>query len=71
MLASVKISNLRSCRALLFNCNGLIQISFRVSRYFTGTDGYKTHMYNYWHGVLAGYFENVDDMDRKAEVSKK
>ena len=24
-------------------------------------------MYNYWHGVLAGFFEGVDDMDRKAE----
>ena len=26
-------------------------------------------MYNFWHGVLAGYFEGVQDMDRKAEVS--
>jgi len=36
-------------------------------KYFTGTDNYKKHMYNYWHGVLAGFFEGVDDMDRKAE----
>eukprot|EP00794_Sanderia_malayensis_P017020 gene17020-18734_t len=36
-------------------------------KYFTGSDEYKKHVYNYWHGVLAGYFEGVDDMDRKAE----
>ncbi|XP_065072260.1 uncharacterized protein LOC135696706 [Rhopilema esculentum] len=36
-------------------------------KYFTGTDEYNKHVYNYWHGVLAGYFEHVDDMDRKAE----
>jgi len=36
-------------------------------KYFSGTDGYKTHVYNYWHEVLASYFENVDDMDRRAE----
>ncbi|XP_066925783.1 telomerase protein component 1-like isoform X2 [Clytia hemisphaerica] len=36
-------------------------------KYFTGTDAYKKHMYNFWHGVLAGYFEGVQDMDRKAE----
>ena len=40
-----------------------------ISRYFSGTDGYKRHVYNYWHKVLAGHFESVDDMDRKAEVS--
>jgi len=38
------------------------------SRYFSGSDGCKQHMYNFWHGVLAGYFEGVQDMDRKAEV---
>ena len=26
-------------------------------------------MKNFWHGVLATYFEGVTDMDRKAEVS--
>eukprot|EP00794_Sanderia_malayensis_P003244 gene3244-3725_t len=36
-------------------------------KYFDGTDEYKTHVSNFWHGVLAGYFEGVDDMDRKAE----
>jgi hypothetical protein len=36
-------------------------------KYFNGADDYKKHMYNYWHGVLAGFFEGVDDMDRKAE----
>lgn len=36
-------------------------------KYFFGNDAYKKHMYNYWHGVLAGFFEGVDDMDRKAE----
>ncbi len=41
-----------------------------ICRYFTGTDAYKQHMYNFWHGVLAGYFEGVDDMDRKAEVTE-
>ena len=39
------------------------------SRYFSGSDGCKQHMYNFWHGVLAGYFEGVQDMDRKAEVN--
>ena len=38
-------------------------------RYFYGSDGYKAHVYNYWHEVLASYFENVDDMDRRAEVT--
>ena len=45
-----------------------ILLSLLSSRYFTGTDDYKKHMYNFWHGVLAGYFEGVQDMDRKAEV---
>ncbi|XP_057298417.1 TPR repeat-containing protein DDB_G0287407-like isoform X1 [Hydractinia symbiolongicarpus] len=36
-------------------------------KYFQGSEGFKKHMYNFWHGVLAGYFEGVDDMDRKAE----
>ena len=40
---------------------------FFVSRYFSGTDDEKTKKYNYWHGVLADYFEGVSDMDRKAE----
>ena len=41
---------------------------FETSRYFSGTDDEKTKKYNYWHGVLADYFEGVQDMDRKAEV---
>ncbi|XP_065653579.1 TPR repeat-containing protein DDB_G0287407-like isoform X2 [Hydra vulgaris] len=36
-------------------------------KYFQGSEGFTKHVYNYWHGVLANYFENVDDMDRKAE----
>lgn len=36
-------------------------------RYFSGDDKIKKHVYNFWHGVLADYFESVDDMDRKAE----
>merc|ERR1719494_810557 len=36
-------------------------------RYFSGADDLKKHRYNFWHGVLADYFEGVDDMDRKAE----
>jgi len=36
-------------------------------KYFQGDEGFVKHVYNYWHGVLASYFEGVDDMDRKAE----
>nr|XP_047125336.1 TPR repeat-containing protein DDB_G0287407 [Hydra vulgaris]XP_047125337.1 TPR repeat-containing protein DDB_G0287407 [Hydra vulgaris] len=36
-------------------------------KYFEGSEGFTKHVYNYWHGVLASYFENIDDMDRKAE----
>ncbi|XP_066928434.1 TPR repeat-containing protein DDB_G0287407-like isoform X2 [Clytia hemisphaerica] len=36
-------------------------------RYFSGEEKIKKHAYNFWHGVLADYFEGVDDMDRKAE----
>lgn len=36
-------------------------------KFFSGTDEYNTHMKNFWHGVLATYFEGVTDMDRKAE----
>ena len=37
-------------------------------RYFCGEDDEKQHKYNFWHGVLADFFEGVQDMDRKAEV---
>lgn len=37
-------------------------------RYLSGEENDKKHRYNFWHGVLADYFEGVDDMDRKAEV---
>ena len=37
-------------------------------RYFSGGDDEKQHIYNFWHGVLADFFEGVHDMDRKAEV---
>lgn len=40
------------------------------SRYLSGEENEKKHKYNFWHGVLADYFEGVDDMDRKAEVRK-
>lgn len=37
-------------------------------KYFTSTtDEEKQHKYNFWHGVLADFFEGVQDMDRKAE----
>ncbi|XP_047125381.1 TPR repeat-containing protein DDB_G0287407 isoform X1 [Hydra vulgaris] len=36
-------------------------------RYFSGDDENKKHKYNFWHGVLADYFEGVLDVDRKAE----
>ena len=42
--------------------------SFIHSRYFNGEEKIKKHTYNFWHGVLADYFESVDDKDRKAEV---
>ncbi|XP_057298336.1 TPR repeat-containing protein DDB_G0287407-like [Hydractinia symbiolongicarpus] len=36
--------------------------------YFKGSEECRTHMYTYWHEVLAKYFENNhDDVDRKAE----
>ena len=38
-------------------------------RYFDGTEDEKKQKYNYWHGVLADFFEQVQDMDRKAEVN--
>lgn len=59
--------------------NSLILVVFELSksftltflyRYFQGSEGYRKHVFNYWHGVLASYFEGVDDMDRKAEVRK-
>lgn len=40
-------------------------------RYFKESEECRTHMYTYWHEVLAKYFENNhDDMDRKAEVNR-
>jgi len=36
-------------------------------KYFSGEEKQKRHVYNFWHKVLATHFENVDDMDRKAE----
>lgn len=36
-------------------------------KYFSGEDALKQHKYNFWHGVLADFFEGVQDMDRKAE----
>ena len=36
-------------------------------RYFSGDDDEKQRKYNFWHGVLADYFEGVQDLDRKAE----
>ena len=36
-------------------------------KYFSGETGEQNHKYNFWHGVLADFFEGVDNMDRKAE----
>ena len=45
-------------------------VTILFCRYFQGSEGYRKHVFNYWHGVLASYFEGVDDMDRKAEVRR-
>ncbi|XP_048581022.1 TPR repeat-containing protein DDB_G0287407 isoform X2 [Nematostella vectensis] len=36
-------------------------------KYFSGSDGYVKHMYAFWHGRHAEFFENCDDFDRKSE----
>ena len=43
-------------------------LSFSVCRYFGGDEAHKKHMYTFWHGRLAEFFEHCEDFDRKSEV---
>ena len=45
-------------------------LSYLIFRYFQRNEDYRKYVFNYWHRVLASYFEQTDDMDRKAEVKK-
>ncbi|XP_028414822.1 telomerase protein component 1-like isoform X3 [Dendronephthya gigantea] len=36
-------------------------------KYFSGDEAYKKHMYTFWHGRLAEFFEHCEDFDRKSE----
>lgn len=42
---------------------------FLPVRYFGGDEAQKKHMYTFWHGRLAEFFEHCEDFDRKSEVS--
>ncbi|CAB3986857.1 Hypothetical predicted protein [Paramuricea clavata] len=36
-------------------------------KYFGGEEAHKKHMYTFWHGRLAEFFEHCEDFDRKSE----